>query len=67
MNKNGLHRKVSTKDNTSFIFWWAGAIKAFEERGLKDPTFGPAHDAYEMGEAPETWADYVRFDPTWQK
>ena len=52
-------RKVHTKDNTKPMDWWALANKAFTERGLPEPLFGEVHDAYEMGESPETWADFV--------
>jgi hypothetical protein len=56
---------VRTKDNTKPMDWWALANKAFAERGLPEPTFGAVHDAYQMGESPETWADYVlRSTPT---
>lgn len=54
------NRKVRTYENTSFQQWWAQAIQAFDERGLPEPTFGPAHDAYKFGESPETWAEYVK-------
>lgn len=54
-----MTRKVRTKDNTKPNEWWAMACKAFVERGLPEPTFGPAYDAYEVGESPETWAEYV--------
>lgn len=53
--------KVHTKDNTQLLKWWRLAIKAFAERGLPEPAFGPVHDAWEMGETPETWADYVLY------
>jgi len=52
--------KVRTYENTEFATWWKLAIDAFERRGMPAPTFGPARDAWEMGESPETWADYVK-------
>lgn len=53
-------RKVRTKDNTRVDEWVTFAKQAFADRGMPEPTFGPAYDAYEMGESPETWADYVK-------
>lgn len=51
--------KVRTKDNTSFDRWLAFANQAFVRRGMPLPTRDSARDAYEMGESPETWADFV--------
>lgn len=50
---------AKTKDNTTLLVWWRLANKAFVERGMTEPNFGEAHDAYEVGESPETWAEYV--------
>jgi hypothetical protein len=50
---------VRTKDNTKFAAWLKLAVAAFAARGLAEPDKGLAHDAYEVGESPETWADYV--------
>lgn len=52
--------EVRTKDNTEPLEWWRLANEAFKKRGLPEPTFGPVHDAYEFGESPETWADFVK-------
>ena len=57
--------KTRTKDNTKFDLWWSFAKIAFANLGLQVPEYRPAHDAYEMGESPETWAEYVRHD--WPK
>lgn len=57
---NPTIRKVRTYENTAFATWWKLAIDAFLVRGLPEPTFGEAHDAFEMGNTPETWADYVK-------
>lgn len=51
--------KVRTKDNTGVLEWTKFALAAFRERGLPRPTGVQCHDAYELGESPETWADYV--------
>lgn len=50
---------VRTKDNTEPMAWWKLAKEAFAERGLSEPLYGETRDAYEMGETPETWAEYV--------
>ena len=50
--------KVRTKDNTSPLVFWRHCLVAFRDRGLPDPTFGPVHDAYDIGHSPETFADY---------
>jgi hypothetical protein len=50
---------VRTKDNTSLDAWWQAAIVAFAARGLSEPLWGETRDAYQVGESPETWADYV--------
>lgn len=55
-----------TKDNTKPGPWWKRANEALAERGCREATFGEAHDAYEMGESPETFADYVRYDDDWR-
>ena len=55
-------RKVHTYDTTTFTRWFELAAKAFADRGLREPRFGEARDAYEVGESPETWVDYVRFN-----
>jgi hypothetical protein len=51
--------EVRTYENTTFNDWWKLAIAAYEKRGMGVLTFGPAHDGYEMGESPETFAEYM--------
>ena len=50
---------VHTKDNTTPSRWWELANEAFAVRGLPEPLFGEVWDAYQMGDSPETWAEYV--------
>lgn len=52
--------RVRTYENTAFATWWTLAIDAFQRRGLREPLYGETKDAYEMGNTPETWADYVQ-------
>ena len=54
-------QEVRTYENTPFTVWWKLAIGAFAVRGMDPPTYGETKDAYEMGESPETWAEYVRY------
>jgi hypothetical protein len=53
--------EVRTYENTNFATWWRLAIEAFAVRGMKPPTYSETSGAYEMGESPETWAEYVRY------
>ena len=50
---------VHTKRNTTFMKWWELAVSEFARLGLNEPTYGPAREAYGVGESPETWAAYV--------
>lgn len=54
-----MTRKVHTKDNTKPNDWQRLAKQAFADRGLPEPTDQQVNDAYEMGDSPETFADYV--------
>jgi hypothetical protein len=47
---------VKTRRNTKFVHWYDLLHAECVKRGLATPTFGPAHDAYDMGESPETAA-----------
>lgn len=49
-----------TYTNTEFATWWKLAIQAFAVRGMKPPLYRETLYAYEMGESPETWADYIK-------
>lgn len=53
--------RVRTYENTEFTTWWKLARDAFLVRGLPSPLYGETKDAYEMGESPESWADFVAF------
>lgn len=50
---------VKTRRNTKFVDWYDLLNAECQRRGLPTPTFGPAHDAYDMGESPETAAANV--------
>ena len=52
-------KKNLTKDNSTLLQWWRLARVEFAERGLPEPLYGETRDAYEMGETPATWADYL--------
>ncbi len=47
---------VPTYRNTKFTPWWEMLNAELAKLGLPEATFGPAHDAYEFGEAPSTAA-----------
>lgn len=50
---------VSTKTNTTFANWWKKLNKLLVKGGLAEAGFRTAHDFYEMGDSPETAADYL--------
>ena len=51
--------EVRTYANTEFSVWFKLAREAFAVRGMKPPFYDETVAAYEMGESPETWADYI--------
>lgn len=50
---------VKTYRNTKFMDWYDLLNAECEKRGVPTPTYGPAHDAWEMGETPSTAAANV--------
>ena len=55
--------KVHTYKNTEFVTWWKMFNDACEERGVPKEDydrFDIASGCYEVGETPETAADYLK-------
>lgn len=50
------YTKVPTYRNTEFMDWWQMLNRECAKLGLGERPFGEAHDAYEMGESPDTAA-----------
>jgi hypothetical protein len=50
---------VRTKHNTAFRKWWKQARKEFAQRGLTPPLLDETQDAYELGEDPREWAEFL--------
>lgn len=50
---------VRTKQNTEFTAWWGLYNNELVKRGLPEAGFGDALGCYEVGESPETAADYI--------
>ena len=49
-----------TYRNTVFHVWLAKARAEFARHGMPEPSLHVARDAYDVGETPQSWADYVR-------
>jgi hypothetical protein len=57
--------QVATKTNTPFMAWWESSLAQFDARNLRQPLYGEAQDAYQMGESPETFAAYAAGIDNW--
>jgi hypothetical protein len=53
--------KNATFDNTKFPKWWKMYNAALAAHGLPPATEEQARGAYEVGETPDTAADYLAF------
>lgn len=66
MNANNHHndtpltaaQSVPTYKNTKFADWWQMLNAELAKVGKTEMTFGPAKDAYDVGESPTTAAHY---------
>jgi hypothetical protein len=56
---NGLTDYVPTKANTGFAEWWNLFNEELAKRDLPEASYGDARDSFDVGESPETAADYL--------